>query len=205
MWANPYILGHTSPAVAKCSRCGAKNPDYAVSCTNCGAPLQAGGAWGQAPQSSTQSGQAQPAAQGPVATLEYRPGLPVVGLASTVVFGVAVLLTWLVSGGLSYISLGFLLLLAATTAINMFGRNRLGLVRYEFFGDSLVVHYRWRSFAVAYSEVEQVTLGQNRVILRLRPGVWPGKLIVPGNPPVQGSSTLYEWLSARVAELHPEG
>src|SRR5579875_3407656 len=198
----------------KCSLCGAKNPDSAISCTHCGAPLyiQQQDQGYTTPNQSVTPTEAQSPAQGaaqvvtqgantPVAVVDFKRGLPIMGILSTLVFIVIVAVSSLSSGGLSYPLLAFVFILVAATLINIVGRNRSGLarIRYEFYPDSMKVEYGRGSTSVPYTEFEDVTLRGNRIIVDLKPGAQVRRVIVPQNPPVSGgSSTLYEWLSSKI-------
>jgi hypothetical protein len=207
----------------KCSLCGAKNPDSAVSCTNCGAPLyiqQEEQTYQQQTYTASSQGgtpaEAQNPPQGvtqgantPVAVVDFKRGLPIMGILSTLVFIVIVAISSLSSGGLSYPLLAFVFILVAATLINALGRNRSGLarIRYEFYPDSMKVEYGRGSTSVPYTEFEDLRLRGGRIIVDLKPGSQMRRIIVPQDPPVSGgSTTLYEWLNSKIkAEENSEG
>lgn len=133
-----------------------------------------------------------------MATVLYRPGPALLGIASTLTFTVIVIATFLLSGGVSYPILAFLAVLVGATLLNAFGRTRLARLRYEFYQDRVSINYGRGSVDIPYSDFEDVRLGPNRLVIELKPGARFRRLVVPGNPPVEGK-TLYEWLSARIA------
>ncbi|PSO07127.1 hypothetical protein B9Q04_12515 [Candidatus Marsarchaeota G2 archaeon BE_D] len=194
----------------KCSLCGAKNPDSAISCTNCGAPLyiqQQEETYTPPNQSVTPTEAQSPAQVGaqsantPVAVVDFKRGLPIMGILSTLVFIIIVAVSSLSSGGLSYPLLAFVFILVAATLINVVGRNRSGLarIRYEFYPDSMKVEYGRGSTSIPYTEFEDIRLRGSRIIVDLKPGSQMRRIVVPQNPPVSGgSTTLYEWLSFKV-------
>jgi len=207
--------------VAKCSVCGAKNPDLAVSCANCGAPLylqQPSTSTTGSPQPSETKGDAEEAAQtaqpqqadssqAPVAVVNYKRGFPVAGVVSTALFALVVAVSSLTAGGLSYPLLAFLLVLVAVTVINAVGRNRVGLgrLRYEFYPTAMNVNYGGRVMSLPYSEVESASLHANRIVLEFKSGSHVRRIVVPDNPTVSGSTTLYEWLNSKIKREDSEG
>ncbi|MEM0119905.1 MAG: zinc-ribbon domain-containing protein [Thermoprotei archaeon] len=200
----------------KCNVCGAKNPESAISCTNCGAPLytqtqeqtytpptQVG-----APneKQSPALGETQ-GANTPVAVVDYKAGLPVMGIVSTLVFIVIVAVSSLLSGGVSYPILAFVFILVAFTLVNMVARSRLGLgkLRYEFYPEYMKIEGGRISTTMQYSELSNVTLMGSRIIIDLTGTSRMRRIIVPQNPTLSGGSSLYAWLSSKVKAQEDSG
>lgn len=190
----------------KCRVCGAKNPASAAACISCGSPLYSEEAQSVSEgsvdvQPSPPAGP-QPAA-GPVAVVEYRLRRTrrVAGTLGLVGLLVPFLVAWLVSGRFDYSAFAVLIALAAGSAITDFLRGRRGFaVRYEFYEDVLKVDYGVFSRSVAYAEIVRVELRRpDRIVLYLRRGGLAGRIVVPGNPMIGGSTTLYDWLGTRIA------
>jgi ribosomal protein L40E len=192
--------------MTKCGVCGATNPSSAIACVKCGAPLYL-----QPQSTNTQTTprmdgvpSTQPAdnaSQTPVATVDYKRGLPVMGIVSTIVFIIIVVVGSLSSGAVSLPIVVFAVILVAITVINIVGRNRTGVgtLRYEFYPNNVTINYGRGSTTVPYSDFDDVELRGTRIIVGFKPGSRMRRIIVPGNPTVSGgSTTLYEWLSSKI-------